>query len=42
MISTRLAEKLMGEPPIELWPQVMARVVVPDDVEQRLLALLRE
>ncbi len=38
----RLAEKLMGEPAIELWPQVMARVVVPDDVEQRLLALLRE
>ncbi len=33
----RLAEDLVMAPPIELWPQVVARVPVPGDVEQGLL-----
>jgi hypothetical protein len=37
----RLAEDLIAAPPIELWPQVMARVPVPEDVEQNLLGALR-
>lgn len=38
----RLAADLVVAPPIELWPQVMARVPVPLDVEQGLLAVLKE
>jgi hypothetical protein len=38
----RLSETLIAEPPIELWPQVVARVPVPGDVEQVLLEPLRE
>src|ERR687884_7115 len=36
-----LPRSLTSAPPIELWPQVIARVRVPDDVEQLLLAPLR-
>ena len=36
-----LSTDLIATPPIELWPSVIARVVVPDDVEQLLLAPLR-
>ena len=32
-----LSSDVITAPPIELWPQVVARVVVPDDVEQLLL-----
>jgi hypothetical protein len=37
-----LSTDLIAAPPIELWPRVVARVVVPDDVEQLLLAALRQ
>jgi len=37
----RLAESLIVAPPIELWPQVVARVPVPGDVEQELLRPLQ-
>jgi hypothetical protein len=37
----RLAAHLVAAPPIELWPQVLARVPVPEDVEGALLAPLR-
>jgi hypothetical protein len=37
----RLDEGLVVAPPIELWPQVMARVPVPEDVERELLRPLR-
>lgn len=37
----KLARDLIAAPPIELWPQVMARVPVPQDVEQGLIAPLR-
>jgi hypothetical protein len=38
----RLDESLVVAPPIELWPQVMVRVPVPEDVEMELLRPLRE
>ena len=38
----RLDESLVVAPPIELWPQVVARVSVPGDVERELLLPLRE
>lgn len=37
-----LTSALVAEPPVELWPQVVVRVAVPDDVERLLLAPLRE
>jgi hypothetical protein len=37
----KLAQDLITAPPIELWPQVVARVPVPQDVEQGLVALLK-
>ena len=37
----RLPKKLIVQPPIELWPQVVARVPAPADVEALLLAPLR-
>ena len=37
-----LSTDLIAAPPIEIWPRVVARVVVPDDVEQLLLAPLRQ
>ena len=36
-----LSTDLIATPPIELWPSVVARVIVPDDVEQLLLVPLR-
>jgi hypothetical protein len=39
--TVRLDESLTIAPPIELWPQVMARVPVPEDVEQGVLRPLR-
>ncbi|HEY3230524.1 MAG TPA: hypothetical protein VGJ87_14975 [Roseiflexaceae bacterium] len=36
-----LPPSLIATPPIELWPQLVARVPVPDDVEQLLLTPLR-
>ncbi|UCC61622.1 MAG: hypothetical protein JSV36_12535 [Anaerolineae bacterium] len=40
--AVRLPGSLVAAPPIELWPEVSARVPVPEDVEQILLASLRE
>jgi hypothetical protein len=37
----RLAPELTATPPVELWPTVLARVAVPDDVERLLLTPLR-
>ena len=37
----KLAHDLITAPPIELWPQVVARVPVPQDVEQALVAPLK-
>ncbi len=36
----RLAQDLIAAPPLELWPQVVARAPIPQDVEQGLLVLL--
>jgi hypothetical protein len=36
-----LPKSLIKAPPIELWPQVVARVAVPADIEQGLLEPLR-
>lgn len=35
-----LAHSLIVEPPIELWPKVVARVPVPDDVQKVLIGAL--
>ena len=40
--TVRLDENLVLAPPIELWPQVVVRVSVPEDVERELLLPLRE
>jgi len=37
----RLTKNLIAAPPIELWPEVMARAPVPADVEEHLLILLK-
>jgi len=33
----KLAPSVLAEPPLELWPQVVARVPIPQDIEQSLL-----
>jgi hypothetical protein len=38
----RLNENLIVAPPIELWPEIVSRVPVPEDVEQELIVPLRE
>jgi hypothetical protein len=40
--SVRLTEELIAAPPLELWPRRVARVVLPEDVVQGLLAPLDE
>jgi predicted nucleotidyltransferase len=37
----RLPQDLVAAPPIELWPAIVARVPVPEDVERELLLPLR-
>ena len=32
-----LAQSVLAEPPLELWPEVIARVPIPQDIEQGLL-----
>jgi hypothetical protein len=39
--TVRLSEDLIAAPPIELWPQVVRRVSVPEDVEQGLILPLK-
>jgi predicted nucleotidyltransferase len=41
LATIRLAKSLVAAPPLELWPQIVARVPVPEDIEQELLAPLR-
>jgi len=38
----RLDETLIAAPPIELWPEIVHRAPIPDDIEQELIAPLRE
>jgi hypothetical protein len=38
----RLTSELVASPPIVLWPQIIARVPIPADVEQGLIAPLKE
>lgn len=40
--AVRLDEALIAAPPIELWPDIVARVPIPEDIEQDLITLLRE
>ena len=35
-----LSEDLLASPPIELWPKVIRRLVVPEDLEEILLTML--
>lgn len=37
----KLAQSQIAAPPIELWPQIVARVPIPPDVEQALIAPLK-
>jgi hypothetical protein len=36
-----LAQSLIATPPLELWPKIIARVPIPQDVEQGLLIPMR-
>jgi hypothetical protein len=36
-----LAQNVIAAPPLELWPQIIARVPIPQDVEQGLLIPMR-
>ncbi len=38
----KLAKRLIAAPPIELWPQIVARVPIPEDVQQGLITPLKE
>jgi len=42
LATVRLDKHLIAVPPLELWPQVVARVLVPQDVEQGLIGQLSE
>lgn len=42
LAAIRLSGDLIAAPPIELWPEVIVRIPVPEDVEQLLLLPLRE
>jgi hypothetical protein len=37
-----LSEDLLASPPIELWPKVIRRLAVPDDLEEMLLTKLEQ
>jgi hypothetical protein len=39
--AVKLSTTLIAEPPIELWPDVVARVIVPEDVEGRVIRPLQ-
>ena len=41
LATIKLDKHLIAAPPLELWPQVVARVPVPQDVEQGLIAPLK-
>ena len=36
-----LAQSVIAAPPLELWPEVIARVPIPQDIEQGLLILIK-
>lgn len=38
----KLVDELVAEPPLELWPQIVARTPVPDDVAERVLQPIQE
>ncbi|HZR42901.1 MAG TPA: hypothetical protein VFB12_22470 [Ktedonobacteraceae bacterium] len=38
----KLSDELVASPPIELWPQVVVRVPLPQDVEQGLIIPLQQ
>lgn len=40
--NVKLAEKVIAEPPVELWPQVITRVPVPDDLMERVIRPLQK
>jgi hypothetical protein len=42
LLSVRLAKDLIAAPPLELWPRLVVRVTLPEDLEQGVLAHLRE
>ena len=37
-----LAQDLIAVPPLELWPEIVARVPIPEDVEQAVIVPLRD
>jgi len=41
LATIQLDEKLVKEPPVELWPEVKNRRAVPSDLEEEVLAQLR-
>ncbi len=39
--NVRLDPALIAEPPLELWPEIIARAEIPDDVREELVAVLQ-
>jgi len=37
-----LAKDLIAAPPLELWPEIVTRVPIPEDVEQALIVPLKD
>jgi hypothetical protein len=42
LINVKLPKPLIAEPPLELWPEVVVRVAVPDDVDERVIRPLQQ
>jgi hypothetical protein len=42
LINVKLLKPLIAEPPLELWPEVVVRVAVPDDVDERVIRPLQQ
>ena len=38
----KLTKNLLSKPPLELWPQVVTRVTVPNDVAKRVIRPLQQ
>jgi len=37
MQDIKLPKTLIAEPPLELWPEVVARIAVPEDVAEKVI-----
>jgi hypothetical protein len=42
LLAVKLSKTLIAEPPLELWPEVVTRVAVPEDVTERVIRPLSQ